>query len=475
VHQQDLTRIVRIAVRLDLGREIECGIFSDLHTRWDSIAYVLDLGPNPDFFECFGMFGRAELEVAIQWSAQEQRAYVPQIEFRGDNASSGPVAPLATLRSDPAGHRTTLSVYDDNPSLFSLAERKRTDTQSPMSSDAEDDNRTILGQCLAICRSMCHVDGDEAFYLAGHFSGLRLSEPEPVVFHSRDGRLSTQGHNDPPTAGWRFVSEVSFNLGFLLQIIHGRIRHYVETLRCIGPLRELPARNRRPPKTPDRSRWASGLGAWDRLAADDDALLTAVNGWLGDERRLNTGYHLHAKRYKEVDLSNPLLCDLLSGRAFDDVAPDSRMRLEELPTQTRLLVIPVGEELELEPSDVGVGISQVIPVIVAALDGEGYLNAIEQPELHVHPRLQAELADLFIEGALNLRQRFMIETHSEHLILRLQRRIRERVLAANDVQILYVDRVNGTTRVATLRLDDEGDFIDNWPGGFFPERLNELR
>jgi hypothetical protein len=197
---------------------------------------------------------------------------------------------------------------------------------------------------------------------------------------------------------------------------------------------------------------------------------------LGDSNRLNTGYRLRAKRYKEVDLSDRLLADLISGRAFDDVAPDARLALERLPTQTRLLIEPVGEDLELAPCDVGVGISQIIPVVVAALDGSGHLNAIEQPELHVHPRIQAELGDLFIEAVQTKNHRFLIETHSEHLILRLQRRIRETTagrvanatpLSSEDLVVYYLRRESGATVVRRIDVDRDGEFVQPWPDDFF--------
>jgi AAA15 family ATPase/GTPase len=71
-------------------------------------------------------------------------------------------------------------------------------------------------------------------------------------------------------------------------------------------------------------------------------------------------------------------------------------------------------------------VSQVLPVLVAAYASQGSILAMEQPEIHLHPALQAELGDVFIESALGPRgNTFILETHSEHLILRLLRRIRE--------------------------------------------------
>jgi predicted ATPase len=127
-------------------------------------------------------------------------------------------------------------------------------------------------------------------------------------------------------------------------------------------------------------------------------------------------------------------------------------------------------------ADVGFGISQILPFVVQSLASRDQTISVEQPEVHIHPRLQADLGDLLIAAVQEPRRnQFLIETHSEHLALRLQRRIREKKLAPEMVSIIYVERGPTGSTVKPLRLDHEGDFIDDLPGGFFPERLNELR
>ncbi|MBP7711459.1 MAG: AAA family ATPase [Gammaproteobacteria bacterium] len=124
--------------------------------------------------------------------------------------------------------------------------------------------------------------------------------------------------------------------------------------------------------------------------------------------------------------------------------------------------------------DVGIGISQVLPVLVLAYGSRGKLLAMEQPEIHLHPALQAELGDVFIEAALRERKNtFILETHSEHLILRLMRRIREGKISPNDVGVVFVEPLARGSRFIELRIDEEGDFIDEWPGGFFEESFHE--
>jgi predicted ATPase len=126
-------------------------------------------------------------------------------------------------------------------------------------------------------------------------------------------------------------------------------------------------------------------------------------------------------------------------------------------------------------SDVGFGISQVLPFIVQSIAGQYQTISIEQPEVHIHPRLQADLGDMlsFCIKPPNENQ-FIIETHSEHLVLRLQRLVRLGQLRADDVSIIYITRGREGSKAMRLRIDREGEFIDDWPGGFFEERLREF-
>ena len=125
--------------------------------------------------------------------------------------------------------------------------------------------------------------------------------------------------------------------------------------------------------------------------------------------------------------------------------------------------------------DVGFGISQLLPFIVQSLVPTNQIISIEQPEVHVHPKLQADLGDLLAEAIKeSSRKRFIIETHSEHLILRLQRLVRKKLLKPEDVSVIYVSRGPEGAKALRLHLDEDGDFIDEWPNGFFLERLREL-
>ena len=254
------------------------------------------------------------------------------------------------------------------------------------------------------------------------------------------------------------------------------IREQLKEFRYLGPLRDTPPRLFEPPRFTDPSRWASGLGAWDTLQRGSDQFVVDVGDWLGSTDKLNAGCRVERRTYIELDYADPMIRALISRRAFDDLDEYDGVNLSDFPTTSRIVIVPSNEDIELRPHDVGIGISQVVPVIVTALDGSERLLAIEQPELHIHPRLQAEIADLFIEAIHNNNHRFIIETHSEHLILRLLRRIREtevdkaptnRTLRTDELAIYYLKSENGSSRALEIEVDVKGEFIQPWPDDFF--------
>ena len=152
--------------------------------------------------------------------------------------------------------------------------------------------------------------------------------------------------------------------------------------------------------------------------------------------------------------------------------------------RTTLQLLTVRSQLPLRTSDIGVGISQLLPVVVAVLDpNRPTITAIEQPELHVHPRLQVELGDLFAQQAVK-GGILLIETHSEHLLLRLMRRMRQTndgtlspgapELRPEDVAVFFVEPDGSETLVREMPLNERGELVKAWPGGFFEEDLREI-
>lgn len=124
-------------------------------------------------------------------------------------------------------------------------------------------------------------------------------------------------------------------------------------------------------------------------------------------------------------------------------------------------------------TDVGFGISQAMPVIVLLqYVPEGSTVILEQPEIHLHPLAQACLADAVIQAATNRNLQVLFESHSEHLLLRLQRRVAEEKLSSDDVKLYYCDFDRGKSEIEDLDLDSMGS-IRNWPDKFMGDAFNE--
>lgn len=305
---------------------------------------------------------------------------------------------------------------------------------------------------------------------------LRIELPDPA-----DGEIVPADH----VGAERFVNQLLARLA----VGPGQVlRDLLAQFRYVGPIRQIPPSDHNPPRFTDPSRWASGLAAWDLLADPRRAdLVSEVSAWLWDEDRLNTGHQLVGKLVRDVEAA---FQEEMLRLEWDEEAPSPKMKevlaeLEKLPVRQRVYLRDVERNVDLPPHSVGVGISQVVPVIAAVLDGGAQVVYIEQPELHLHPALQAKLGELFIcRPADQPARAFLIETHSEHLILRLLRRIRETTegelppghvgLKKEQVSVVCIEKEDGGVRAFPLRIDDTGEFIDRWPKGFFEERAEEL-
>ncbi len=135
---------------------------------------------------------------------------------------------------------------------------------------------------------------------------------------------------------------------------------------------------------------------------------------------------------------------------------------------------------EVKLTDVGFGVSQVLPALVQAFYAPA--NSVvwmEQPEIHLHPRVQSSLADAFIcavqawEGGSPRGTQLIVESHSEHFLSRLQRRVADGTIAKQDVAIYFVTREGGMAQLEALQLNDDGE-IENWPENFFGDEMADV-
>ena len=303
------------------------------------------------------------------------------------------------------------------------------------------------------------------------------------------------------------------------------LRNALADLRYIGPLRDLRPRDCTEPGRSDSGRWADGSAAWDILKDDaarhDSTLIRDSGDWLSREDRLDTGYALQVRSTVELPGNDSLVARILESKWRHEIprskaskamsiepkglAPDvSQSPADVVRNADSKLVenlanaiagADVRKEVELVStraglpvnlSDVGVGISQVLPVVVGALDDDRPdITAIEQPELHLHPRIQVELGNLFAQQLDNGRI-FLIETHSEHLLLRFMKRMRQTSdgtlpegaseVRPENIAVYFVelDPDGKQTLIRLMPLNERGELVEAWPGGFFEEDLREI-
>jgi hypothetical protein len=160
-----------------------------------------------------------------------------------------------------------------------------------------------------------------------------------------------------------------------------------------------------------------------------------------------------------------------------------RQEIEKIPSKRKISLVD-NRGIEHLPHDIGIGISQVLPVIVGSLSQSSSILAIEQPELHIHPAVQVELADLFIDGINKFKDTvYLLETHSEHILLRLLKRIKQTSKNENEsislfsnklIHVFLIENENGITSIKKLNIDERGRFTSQWPKGFFEERIKEI-
>jgi hypothetical protein len=276
------------------------------------------------------------------------------------------------------------------------------------------------------------------------------------------------------------------------------IRDHLLTYRHLGPIRAVPDLSSIAQRSPSPDRWIDGMAAWDLLSADTERmdskrgqLVGRVDSYLQDEDRLNLGYSLIAETVRDIPVESPIARILerfiIAPEEFEGEAALKAAYAEALERNTRsiLQLIDLRRDVPVNPSDIGAGVSQVIPVLVSVLDTASKITAIEQPELHLHPAVQCSLGDLFVREVNKDAERFfLIESHSEHLLLRLMRRMREThqgedlapdlALSPEAVTIVFVETFEGRSIYRQMPLNARGELVKSWPGGFFEEDLDEL-
>lgn len=278
------------------------------------------------------------------------------------------------------------------------------------------------------------------------------------------------------------IDLLEFTPGVLTELIVGPLevlRDLLVDSRAVGPLRAIPKRRLNIYNVANEADWYGGLAAWSRLHECPPAQLAEVSTWLYNADRLGTGYSLEREEFREVPLH---YLEAVRGSASNTIdlnwAP-----VDALPITRRVWLVDSKNHVRVTPHDVGVGLSQLIPVVTASVDSYRTLVLIEQPELHIHPRIQVGLGDLYLQSAAKFQRNFLIETHSEALLLRMMKRIRQThddelpegvpPASRDDIAVYLIQNEGKGVAVMQMRINHRGEFVKPWPKGLFEESLLE--
>lgn len=232
------------------------------------------------------------------------------------------------------------------------------------------------------------------------------------------------------------INTTSFFLHRILQVLLGSLAENISgnTVNYVSPLRAHPKRY----YMLDKAKMTISLDTLDgdaiaEVLKDNNAIKNKVNEWFD-----KFGFKVDVKGFKEVIHH----------------------------------VNVTQNNLSLDITDVGFGISQVLPIIIQGfLSVKNSITIIEQPEIHLHPQMQAELGDLFIDITKKNEKKLIIETHSEYLLKRIRRRIAEGVIPSNMVSIclFHPKTAEKDPWVEVLNVGETGAFT--WPEEFYGGEL----
>ncbi len=281
------------------------------------------------------------------------------------------------------------------------------------------------------------------------FCAIRREKGSYAIFVNNETQPRAKGRHLTPERSIAFPAEAIAVLGSdgaVAEDLSLVIRRELENIIYLGPLRRKPERDYVWNKTTPGQIESDGHRAIDVLLASaltrgdkQGEVLEGVSSWLA--------------RMKVAE----------------------KLEVKQLGRSTRYEVVVHKDGVEANLRDVGIGISQVLPVLtVGYFAPAGSTVILEEPEIHLHPLAQSVLAEFFVALSRSRTIQFIVETHSEHLFRRMQTLIAKKETSAEQVSMFFVEREADNAVLRKLEVDDFGR-VNNWPQYFFGDALGETR
>lgn len=383
------------------------------------------------------------------------------LELNGDNVKLGSVMDVIHRHDETRPLRWLLGIELESELSLSDASQKRS-TAIARGNELTVRANTVVQNRAPVTTSISYSLGELRFTLSSKKEQATQFELTCSRHDDRNPSFSfvrTKGRPwqlPGPIKSYAFPDQARTyyqNAGFLADL-EAAYEAQLDKIFYLGPLREYPQRD----YLWSRSRPSDVGPRGDKVI---DAILAATEA---DEMR-NLKPKAHLKTFQEMIAYWLREMGLIHEFAVQEIARDSNR------WQARVRTSPGSSWVLL--TDVGFGISQVLPVItLLQYVPVGSTVILEQPEIHLHPLAQAGLADVIIQAAIHRNVQVILESHSEHLLLRLQRRIAEEALHAKDIELYFCDAQDGTSKITKLEVDLLGK-INNWPNKFMGDAFNE--
>ncbi|MDP3849636.1 MAG: DUF3696 domain-containing protein [Luteolibacter sp.] len=314
---------------------------------------------------------------------------------------------------------------------------------------------------------------------------------DPLSFFCDD-----PGETDVTSA---LAKALRFDLQMMIDATFDSLRWWLLGTEYIGPYRSIPDRYFQIAKPDTSQEVDQGYQALRRIAENPKLLRRISNAFqeiMGSPYRLEVRKIAPSVDFAQLEENVQRYLEVEAVKKDADVK-DGVREVMASATEGRIVkgvyLVDTRNGTDVDFCDVGFGIGQVLPLLAEVASERSGLVCIEQPEAHLHPKMQSDLADVFLqdwskdEGSADSPLAggiFILETHSEHLILRLLRRIREttrkklpngmRQVSPDEISVMWVEAGKEGSLVTPLAISKQGQFVDEWPAGFFEERLDEM-